>query len=173
MTTRYDLTERPTRDDTLLKVAHDFAERSTCSRAQVGVAIGLEGRVLVTGYNGAPAGMKHCDHSEDPELTLRGDDRSIPINPDASKGCQVSVHAEANAIAYAARFGIRLEGATLYSTYTPCLPCAQLIINSGIVRVLAVQAYRDPSGTKLLEKAGFKRTGDRCWSRGGSDMMEP
>ena len=104
-----------------MQVAEVFATRSTCSRAHVGVVIAREGRILTTGYNGAPAGMAHCNHS-----------------PDEVNGCQNAVHAEANAIAYAARYGISLEGAELYSTFMPCLACAQLVINAGIQQIFVI-----------------------------------
>lgn len=134
----HQVVERPSRDETLMEVAHVFAKRSTCSRAQVGAVIAVDGRILSTGYNGAPAGLPHCDHSFDPA--------------DAS-GCTTAVHAEANAIGFAAKYGMRTEGATLYTSLTPCLACAQLIINSGIVRVVANGSYRDPSGLHLLIRA--------------------
>lgn len=122
----------------LMDVAAIVATRSTCSRAHVGVVIAREGRILTTGYNGAPAGMDHCTHT-----------------PDDRGGCQVSVHAEVNAIAYAARYGISLEGAELYSTFMPCLPCAQVIINAGIREIFVKHLYRDKAGMQLLEAAGF------------------
>lgn len=139
-----------------MEVASIFATRSTCSRAHVGVVIAREGRILTTGYNGAPAGMDHCNHSNDcnvyhdekAHLELYG---TLGKPPDS--GCKVSVHAEANAIAYAARYGISLEGAELFSTFMPCLPCAQLIINSGITRIFVKHLYRDKAGGKLLGNA--------------------
>lgn len=130
-----NLVERPPRDEWLMEIAHVVAQRSTCQRNQVGAVIALDGRILSIGYNGAPAGLPHCDHSSDPA--------------DAS-GCTNAVHAESNAIGFAAKYGVRIEGSTLYSSLTPCLPCAQLIINSGIKRVVANGSYRDPSGLHLL-----------------------
>lgn len=95
-----------------------------------------EGRVLVTGYNGAPSKVAHCDHT----------------NNDGP--CTVAVHAEANAISFAAKHGVRLDGAELHCLLSPCLSCAQLIINAGITRVVYTSAYRDLSGVRLLVKAG-------------------
>lgn len=147
---------RPTRDESLMQVASIFATRSTCSRAHVGVVIARDGRILSTGYNGAPAGMDHCDHSNeynvslDP-ITLKEMYGSSGKPPDP--GCKIAVHAEANAIAYAAQHGIKLQGADLYSTYMPCLPCAQLVVNAGIHRVLVRTLYRDRSGMRLLKAA--------------------
>lgn len=154
---------RPPRDAILIAHANITSMRATCSRAKVGVVIAREGRVLVTGYNGAPAGMPHCDHSCDcrGEYT-KGLERKISLQPGwhdpdcpSVQPCKISVHAECNAIAWAARHGIRLEGGELVTTMCPCLPCAQLIINAGIIRVLAMQEYRSPDGLELLKNAGI------------------
>lgn len=137
--------DRPSRDDVLMEVAESFGRRSTCPSAHVGCVVSIDGRPVVASYNGAPAGMPHCDHPP------RTSDRVSVGAPT----CETAVHAEANAVAWAARHGIRLFGGTLYTTYTPCLPCAKLLINAGIVRVVALKSYRDPSGSYLLEKAGI------------------
>jgi dCMP deaminase len=92
------------------------------------------------GYNGAPSGMPHCD----PEI----------CNPD--EPCTRTVHAEANAIAFAAKKGIETEGATLYTTASPCNDCAKLLINAGIKRVIFWERYRDASPMNLLMAAGVK-----------------
>lgn len=81
---------------------------------------------------------------------------SCAMHPDNT--CKNAVHGEANAIAFAARSGVRLEGATLYTTYSPCLPCAQLIVNSGIVRVVCAQQYHDAEGMRLLTRARLQLT---------------
>jgi dCMP deaminase len=107
------------------------------------VVLARDGRILVQGYNGAPAGMPHCEHP-DGEVSVSG-----------SKGCEIAVHAEANAIAYAARLGIRLEGAEMYTTLSPCVACAMLIINAGITCVYAAQIYRDLAGVELLSSGGI------------------
>ena len=133
-----DYNERPTRDETAMETAKVFAKRSTCSRASVGAVITVANRVVATGYNGAPAGMPHCDHTIE------------------SEPCRNAVHAEANAVAFAARHGAKLEGGTLYTTMVPCLACAQLLINAGIQRVVAAQPYRDRAGLELLSLAGLQ-----------------
>ena len=130
---------RPTMDETLLEMAQVMARRGTCSRAQVGVVIALDGRVCATGHNGAPRGMRHCLHP--PEETI-------------ANGCYWAVHAEANAVAFAARNGVALDGSTMYTTLSPCVVCAQLTINSGIIRVLCGTNYRDQTGVNLLRDAG-------------------
>jgi dCMP deaminase len=87
--------------------------------------------------------MPHCNHPPG------------EVSAEGSSGCGIAVHAEANAIAYAARYGIRLEGAEMYSTLSPCPACAMLVINVGIVVVYSAQIYRDPAGVDLLGQAGI------------------
>ena len=147
---------RPTRDETAMAVATVFAARSTCSRAHVGAVITVANRVVATGYNGAPAGMPHCNHTctcgrgVDDLGSAHGDD--CP----ASSPCRTAVHAEANAVAFAARHGARVQGGFLYTTMCPCLACAQLIVNAGLVGVVAARPYRDRSGLDLLTRAGLE-----------------
>lgn len=129
--------ERPSRADMLLTVAYAVAQRSTCTRLHVGAVAALEGRILSTGYNGAPSGTPHCTHP--------------PSEP-----CQRSVHAEANVVAYAARHGVSLAGAEIYATDSPCYTCACLLINSGISAVVFNRLYRDRAGIILLTDVGIK-----------------
>ncbi len=151
-------TVRPTREESCMAMARVAAMRSTCSRAQVGVAFACDGRVLVTGYNGAPAGMPHCSHACDcgytPDEGLYFAGKHLS-DCSTLTACSVSVHAEANAIAWAARHGVKLEGSELYCTYTPCLPCAQLIVNVGVVKVFCEKPYRLKQGAELLVQAGI------------------
>lgn len=135
------------------------AKRSTCSRGQVGVVFSHAGRILVSGYNGAPARMIHCNHEcncgypGDGGLLFQGRHLS---SCNTLQPCTVSVHAEANAIAFAAKHGICLDDSSLFTTFTPCRPCAQLLVNVGVVIVYAAQLYRDPSGAELLKQAGIE-----------------
>lgn len=170
---------RPSRNTTLMRQAELIAERSTCSRARVGVVIALEGRVISQGYNGAPAGMLHCNHecncenkSSRPECICppnskdghwdfcktrlkiwKEDDPHLTTCPAATTGCTTAVHAEANAVAFAARYGVSTNGASLYTTVAPCLACSQLIINAGIIAVYWLNPYRDRAGLGLLMEA--------------------
>lgn len=147
---------RPSRDRVCMDMADLFADRSTCSRNHVGAVVAQAGRILVTGYNGAPAGMDHCNHDCTCDLDyIEKFDVHSPSCP-AELPCRVSVHAEANAIAYAARYGIILRGTTLYTTLSPCYGCAQLIINTGIKVVWYRETYRDTEGIELLKQAGLK-----------------
>lgn len=125
---------RISRDETMMRVAEAFAARGTCNRLYVGAVISRNGRIISTGYNGRPTGMSHCNHTDE-------------------EPCRLAVHAEANAIAFAARHGVSVEGSEIHTTHQPCLDCAKLIINSGLVRVRYWQPYRDPAGLNLLKGA--------------------
>lgn len=128
--------------DVYLRIAEITSLRGTCPRAQVGAVLVMDGRLISTGYNGAPSHMAHC----------------------TDVGCQIenghcirAVHAEANAIAFAARKGIATEGATLFCTHEPCSTCAKLLINAGIVAVHYMTSYSHTHhGIALLSEAGIK-----------------
>lgn len=163
-----DAGDRPTRERVLLDIASSIASRGTCSRAKVGAVIARDGRIITTGYNGAPAGMPHCDHSTDAPLPpvkaevirpLEGKTpKIIELPPKGTMtwetGCTISEHAERNAIAYAARYGLSTDKSDLYCTHGPCLECARVIINAGILRVFYKTLYRLKTGIDLLTSAG-------------------
>jgi len=129
---------RPSLDDVLLSVARVWSRRSTCSLLSVGAVLAVDSRTISTGYNGTAAGMPHCQH--EPEDTR----------------CPEAVHAEANAIAFAARHGIATSGAAAYVTHAPCVDCANLLINAGISRVVYGEHYKSTGGLVLLEEAGIR-----------------
>lgn len=131
---------RISRDQMLMETAHVISHRSTCERSQVGSVISKDSRIISTGYVGSPAGSDHC-YQVGCEIGSHG-------------GCIRTVHAEANAIAFAARSGLGTEGGVLYCTLAPCRECAKLIINAGIVRLVYHHPYRDPSGLVLLANSG-------------------
>jgi dCMP deaminase len=115
-----------------------------------------DGRILVTGYNGAPAGLPHCDHvcdCYDPTKLFDPDHVHVP-SCNWLKPCTKSQHAERNCIDWAARHGIRLEGAELVTTNTPCSQCAGSIINSGIKSVVSLYEYRLRDGMDMMKAAG-------------------
>ena len=131
--------DRITRTEMLMRTAAVISARGTCTRAFVGAVLAKEGRIISTGYVGAPAGLPHCTDVGDEE------------GPDG--GCTRTVHAEANAIAFAARAGTSTDGSELYCTHSPCLGCAKLIINAGITAVYFENYYRDLAGLTLLDDA--------------------
>lgn len=132
---------RPPREEVFMDIAQILSERSTCLRAKVGVVVVRDNRIISTGYAGAPSGRSHCD---DPGV-------GCIVGPD--KGCIRTIHAEANAIAFAAKHGVALEGSTLYTTLAPCYTCSKLIINAGIVCVVYREPYRDTQGMELLRES--------------------
>lgn len=129
---------RPGKDETLLRVACVMAERGTCSRLQVGAVIAQDTRIISSGWNGTPAGLEHCEHDG------------------SNQRCATSVHAESNAIGYAARVGVAAGGATLYVTHSPCEHCAPVVIAAGIARVVFGAEYGSGLGALRLVDAGVK-----------------
>jgi dCMP deaminase len=138
---------RISRDQLFMEAAALWAKRSTCPRAQVGCVLVRDNRVLSAGYNGAPPNMVHCTQ-DGCELVL--------IN--GHESCRRAIHAEANAIAWSARSGTNISGATLYGTHEPCHPCAQLLISAGVVSVRWLHDYHLGAGN-LLRKAGVEIIG--------------
>ena len=112
-----------------MDIARQVATRATCDRKHVGAVVVRDRTILSTGYNGSIRGMPHCD--EVGHMMENGH-------------CVATVHAEANAILQAAKNGVRIDGATLYTTASPCWPCFKLIANSGCVRIVYGEFYRDP-----------------------------
>lgn len=167
---------RASRDDTLMDVAYAISKRGTCSRLQVGAVFSKDGRIISTGYNGAVKGQAHCDHSQDgrpmgwvvPDgveqwnVPIEGrimvvQDSDFRVTPlPAEGGCQIAEHAERNAIAYAARFGVALDGSELHVTHAPCLACSRTVVNAGIVKVSYDIPYRLTAGVELLAAAGIE-----------------
>jgi len=142
---------RPSWDEYFLGIAREVAKRATCNRGKNGCVVVRDKRILTTGYVGSPSGLPHCD---DVGHMLRD-----VIHPDGSisKHCVRTIHAEQNAICQAARFGISLEGATLYCKMEPCFTCAKLIVNVGIKRVVCEKRYHDGKDTReLFKEAGIK-----------------
>ncbi len=147
--TRGSSLDRPTLDEYFMEIAKVVAKRSTCLRQKVGAVIVKDKRILATGYNGAPSGLPHCD-----EVGCLREKLKIPSG-ERQELCR-GVHAEQNAIIQAAKFGISVDGATLYSTHCPCIVCAKIIINAGIKRVVYGREYADRNGLELLKEAGIE-----------------
>lgn len=128
---------RPDWDTYFMTIAHDVAARSTCDRALVGAVLVREKRILTTGFNGSPAGLPHCDDVG--HLMVDGH-------------CVRTIHAEANSIIQAALHGVSTKGATCYVTHMPCLSCAKMLINAGVVRIVYHKNYRQDENTLLFLK---------------------
>ena len=121
---------RPSWDEYFIQLANLVGTRATCDRGRSGCVIAKNNRILSTGYVGSPIGTAHCDDVGHEMHTVLCEDGS------KSRHCIRTTHNEQNAIANAARFGVALDGATIYCYMTPCYTCAKLIINSGIKRVV-------------------------------------
>jgi dCMP deaminase len=141
--------ERPSWDEYFLHIASVVAHRSTCLRRKVGAALVLEKRILATGYNGAPSGLAHCS-----VVGCLREQFGVPSG-ERHELCR-GLHAEENAMLQAARYGIRIEGASLYSTHVPCVLCTKMLINCGIRRIVAQHEYPDELAQQMLNEAGIE-----------------
>jgi len=155
---------RRTRDSVFMEMAKVLSQRGTCDRKQVGAIIVRDGRCITWGYNGAPPGLPHCEENNhgwglNPhpvESPFHGAVEEGIAEGLYEEGCINATHAEANALAFAARQGISTDGGTLYVTVSPCDTCARLLVAAGIVKVWFDEEYRDPRGLQLLEEAGVE-----------------
>lgn len=133
---------KPTWDSYFMAMAVLAASRATCERGRVGCAMVRDNRLLATGYNGPVGGNSDCRGQENCRRTADG-------------GCAETAHAEQNAVAYAARYGVDLTGATCYlSGYSPCLMCAKLLIQCGCRQVVFRKLYRDTMPLEFLAEVG-------------------
>jgi len=139
-------TIRPSWDEYFSHLANLVGERGTCDRGHCGALVTKDRRIVSTGYAGSPSGTVHCDEVGHEMHTVTHEDGSV------SKHCIRTTHAEQNAICQAARFGIALDGGTLYTKMAPCYACAKMIINAGIKRVVCSQDYQSSARSKEIFK---------------------
>ena len=132
-----------------MAITRMVAKRSTCLRRHVGAVVVKQKRILATGYNGAPAGLRHCE-----EVGCLRKDTAIPSG-ERHELCR-GLHAEQNAIIQAAYHGIPIAGSTLYCTNKPCVICSKMIINAGIEKVIYAEGYDDPLADQMLAEAGIE-----------------
>lgn len=129
-------------DEKYIRMAQIWSENSYCVRLKVGALIVKDKMIISDGYNGTPTGFENvCEFFDEKEQSL--------------KTKSYVLHAEANAITKIAKSANSSLGATIYITAAPCVECSKLIIQSGIIRVVYEQEYRDKSGIELLERAGI------------------
>jgi dCMP deaminase len=138
--------KRPSWDEYFIGLADYVGSRGTCDRGRSGAVLVKDKRILATGYVGSPIGVDHCDEVGHEMHTLTGDDGIV------SRHCLRTAHAELNAIANAARFGVSIDGSTLYCKMVPCYTCAKTIINAGIKRVVAFRDYHATRQSKIIFK---------------------
>lgn len=127
--------------------------RGSCDRGRAGCVVTRDKRIIATGYAGSPVGLPHCDEV--------GHEMHTVVNEDGtqSRHCIRTTHAEQNAICEAARMGIAMEDATMYTKMTPCYACAKMIINAGIKRVVCSQDYHAGQRSKeIFQEAGVAYT---------------
>jgi dCMP deaminase len=139
---------RPDWDTYFMDIAHVVAKRGNCLRRQVAAVVVHDRRIISTGYNGTPRGVTNCYEGGCARCA------SDAASGEALGECICS-HAEENAITQAAYYGTPLKGAVLYSTLSPCLICAKMIINAGITEVVYEDEYEFTDQTRvLLSEAG-------------------
>jgi dCMP deaminase len=131
--------------DIYMDLAQNLSRKSHCVKAKVGAVISKDTRIVSLGYNGPPAGTHNCDQ----EWPIDGCAR------DRKGGCSLALHAEANAILYASKNQITMEGATLYVTLSPCIACAKIIYTTGIKKVIYLDSYAAFKGIDVEEGIDF------------------
>lgn len=128
-----------------MNLASDLSLRSHCVKRQVGAVLAKDTRIISIGYNGPPSGTHNCDEEWPNEGCPR----------DSRNSCSLALHAEENAILYAVKNGTQIQGATLYTTLSPCIACARLILSSGITEVFYKESYAAYKGLKCDEGVDF------------------
>jgi dCMP deaminase len=132
-----------------MSIAVLVAKRSTCIRRHVGAVIVKDKRMLSTGYNGVPTGIRHCT-----EIGCLRDKLNVPSG-EKHELCR-GLHAEQNAIIQAAYHGVEIKGAELYCTNQPCIICSKMIINAGIKKIFYQDGYPDDLSLEMLKEADIR-----------------
>lgn len=135
-------------DNYFIEMTKLVSQRSGCNKRHVGAVIVKDNRVLATGYNSAPYGVKECC---DKGHCLRSGSRQ-----GENLGTCMAVHAEMNAILQCAKLGIACDGAKIYITTHPCIHCLKAIINAGIKEIIYIDDYNDPISKQLVEECNIK-----------------
>ena len=154
---------RPGWDEYFMGLASHAASRSTCLSRKVGAVAVKDKRVLATGYNGAVSGSPHCG---DVGCLREGAPSGTALHQ-----CR-AVHAEANAIAQAARFGVSLDGATAYVTCQPCAACFKLLMQAGVARIVWAEGYPDGLALTLARECGWTVERNEMAKREASDVLQ-
>ena len=145
------MSARPSWDDYFMEVANAISKRATCDRGKSGCVIARDRQLIVSGYVGSPSGFEHCDE------VGHQIKRVTHENGEVTEHCMRTVHAEQNAICQAARLGVSIAGATVYTRMTPCRTCAMLLINCGIKRVVCERRYhKGTESEEMFEHAGIE-----------------
>jgi len=140
---------RPSWDEYFLEVAELVSKRATCLRRRVGAVLVKNKRILATGYNGAPSGLRHCI-----DIGCLREKLKIPSGQ-RHELCR-GLHAEQNALIQASLYGISVRDSTLYATNQPCVICAKMLINAGIKEIIVSDGYPDKLAQDFLKEAKIK-----------------
>jgi dCMP deaminase len=132
-----------------MSIAKLVSTRSTCLRRKVGAVLVKDKRILATGYNGAPTGIRHCEETG----CLR--ERLKVKHGERHELCR-GLHAEQNVIIQAAYYGVITKGTSLYSTHMPCVICSKMLINAGVERIFFLNGYPDPLADEILSEANIE-----------------
>jgi len=139
--------KKPSFEDIYMDLAESLAVRSHCVKAQVGAVLTKDTRIISLGYNGPPAGTHNCDEVWPDEGCPR----------DSKGSCSLALHAEQNAILYASKNGVTIDGSTLFVTLSPCIACARVIYSVGIKKVFFKRSYAQYKGIANDEGVDFLR----------------
>ena len=138
---------KPEFDDIYMELAVNLAKRSHCVRRHVGAVLTKDTRIISIGYNGPPSGTHNCDI----------DFKEAGCPKDSKGSCSLALHAEQNAILYAVKNKMGVEGSTLYVTLSPCIACARVIYTMGIKEVIYLKSYAEYKGLPSDEGIDFLR----------------
>jgi len=141
--------KRPGWDEYFLEVAYLVAKRATCLRRRVGAVLVKDKKILATGYNGAPSGLKHCIDSRCLREKLK-----VPSGQ-RHELCR-GLHAEQNVLLQAALYGISTKDSVLYATNQPCIICAKMLINAGIKEIVVSSGYPDQMAGEFFREARIR-----------------
>jgi dCMP deaminase len=141
------MNNKPSFNEIYMELAENLAKRSHCVKAQVGAVLTKDTRIISLGYNGPPAGTHNCDVVWPKDGCPR----------DSKGSCSLALHAEQNAILYAAKSNVSIEGSTLYVTLSPCISCARVIFTLGIKKVYYLTSYAAYKGLSTDEGVDFLR----------------
>jgi len=147
--------DRPSWEQYFMQLAHLISTRSTCTRRKVGAVVVKNKRILATGYNGTPSGVRHCS-----EAGCLREKLGVPSGQ-RQEICR-GLHGEQNAIIQAATSGTSIKDSVLFCTTQPCVTCAKMIINAGIKQVTYEGAYPDKLALEMLKEAGIKLIRFKC-----------
>jgi dCMP deaminase len=146
---RIEMPKRISWDEYFMQIAFLVSQRSTCMRRHVGAVIVKNKRMLATGYNGAPSGLKHCL-----DIGCLRQKLNIPSGQ-RHELCR-GLHAEQNAIIQASLYGISVKESVIYITNQPCVICAKMLINAGVSEIVIAEGYPDKLAMQFLKEAGIR-----------------